>query len=443
MSSKVARFKRKAPPPAHSVGNAPSSWHAAQETYALVTLNYKSVARIGAVPLLIVGTLQALYALYPTLLNLLLTVCGNLAATGMFAVGLQRMVASSVQHQLYRFQFAAQRWRIITAVTMALIPVVLLSLGILALGYVLAQNLLAPSVLGILLLIGIVMGLGLAAYTAVRFSVIMPAIALDEPIDLQSAVRATRGRAWQLWRGLLATLSPVLIVAAGLSFYAARNGGAAWAASSLQGFTVITAVPLSVVFLTLSYFRYVRREAKPKMKIIGEPAWYVRAWYDMQRVFAFVAKVAVLAAQQFKAKPKPAANPVAKNWPPQKAKTATATTAVRRTPRFEAAAPGKPVSEKEHLARKVAEKLADLEEEKLAQLAALLERGEKRTGTASPSAQAAKTAKAAGTKKSTAATAPQQPVRRVKTAQRSAGARQLNDMLAANENGKQGLESKK
>jgi len=305
MSSKVARFRRKASAPAQAQQNtAPSSWHSAQETYALVALNYKSVAKIGAVPLLIVGTLQALYTIYPTLLNLLLTVCGNMAATGMFAVGLQRMVASSIQHQLYRFRFADKKWRIAAAVMLAMIPVVLLSLGILALGFVLAQNLIAPSVLGILLLIGIVMGLGLAAYTAVRFSVIMPAIALDEPIDLQSAMRATRGRAWQLWRGLMATLSPVLIVAAGLAFYAARSGSSAWAASSLQGFTVITAMPLSVVFLTLSYFRYVRREAKPKMKIIGEPAWYVRAWYEVQRVFFFSTRLMMLLMKQLQPKPK-------------------------------------------------------------------------------------------------------------------------------------------
>jgi len=444
MSSKVARFKRKAAPPAQAAGAMPSSWSAAQETYALVTLNYKSVARIGAVPLLIVGTLQAIYAIYPTLLNLLLTVCGNMAATGMFAVGLQRMVASSVQHQLYRFRFGARRWRITAAVMMALIPVILLSLGILALGYVLAQNITAPSVLGVLLLIGIVMGLGLAAYTAVRFSVIMPAIALDEPIDLQSAVRATRGRAWQLWRGLLATLSPVLIVAAILSFYASRHGGAAWAASSLQGFTVITAMPLAVVFLTLSYFRYVRREAKPKMKIIGEPVWYVRTWYEVQRVFAFGAKLVILMAKQFQAKPKPM---------PQ-ARPTTSAQPVRRSPRFEAAAPRRaekvaepsptvvPPSEKEQLARKVAEKLADLEEEKLAQLAALLEKNAAPKPAMKTTATQPKQARTTPRTPAKATPTAQQPVRRPKTAERSAGARQLNDMLAANENGKKEVGNK-
>jgi len=435
MSSKVARFRRKASAPAQAQQNtAPSSWHSAQETYALVALNYKSVAKIGAVPLLIVGTLQALYTIYPTLLNLLLTVCGNMAATGMFAVGLQRMVASSIQHQLYRFRFADKKWRIAAAVMLAMIPVVLLSLGILALGFVLAQNLIAPSVLGILLLIGIVMGLGLAAYTAVRFSVIMPAIALDEPIDLQSAMRATRGRAWQLWRGLMATLSPVLIVAAGLAFYAARSGSSAWAASSLQGFTVITAMPLSVVFLTLSYFRYVRREAKPKMKIIGEPAWYVRAWYEVQRVFFFSTRLMMLLMKQLQPKPK------VKPQPRSQAQRPPAP--LRRAPQFDSTvqsrpqrtvdAPTAPISGKEDLARKVAEKLAGLEEDKLAQLAALLEKNSRtKPVAASKSKPTNVTSRPAETK---AAALSQPPARRVRTAERSVGARQLNDMLAANEN---------
>jgi len=433
MSFKVARFRRKAHAPAQRAGAAPTSWHSAQETYALVALNYKSVAKIGALPLLIVGTMQAIYAIYPTLLNLLLTVCGNMAATGMFAVGLQRMVASSVQHQLYRFRFADKKWRIAAAVMLAMIPVVLLSLGILALGFVLAQNLIAPSVLGILLLIGIVMGLGLAGYTAVRFSVIMPAIALDEPIDLQSAVRATRGRAWQLWRGLMATLSPVLIVAAGLAFYAARSGSSAWAASSLQGFTIITAMPLSVVFLTLSYFRYVRREAKPKMKIIGEPAWYVRVWYEMQRAFFFGARLMMLMAKQLQPKPKtkPQIRPQAQG---SRVRPASRAETVQPSPHPSVATAPPPLSGKEDLARKVAEKLAGLEEDKLAQLAALLEKNSPTKAAVAPQPNPAKTAPRPTALKTVTTSTTQTPARRARAADRTAGARQLNDMLAANEN---------
>jgi hypothetical protein len=203
------------------------------------------------------------------------------------------------------------------------------------------------------LLIGIIAGLALAAYTAVRFSVIMPAIALDEPIDLQSAIRATRGRAWQLWRGLLATLSPVLIIAAGLSFYVAKSGSASWAASSLQGFTVITAVPLAVVFLTLSYFRYIRKAAKPRMKVIGEPPLHVRLFYDVQRYFILSSRTVALFLKQ--CMPKPKAKPK-----PQ---------SMRRRPVVNPAS----ANRKDDLARKVAEKLANMEEEKLIKLAALLE----------------------------------------------------------------------
>lgn len=429
MSHKVARYRRRAAPPAAAAHAVPSSYHAAKETYALVTLNYKSVAKIGAVPLLIIGSLQALYAIYPTLLNLLLTVCGNLAATGMFAVGLQQLVARSVQNQLYRFRFGSKAWRIGAAVALALIPVVMLSLGILALGYVLAQNLIAPSFVGILLLVGIVAGLAVAAYTAVRFSVIMPAIALDEPIDLQSAVRATRGRAWQLWRGLLATLSPVLVIAAGLSFYAAKSGSAAWAASSLQGFTIITSVPLAVVFLTLSYFRYVRREAKPKMKIIGEPAWHVRLYYDLQRYVTLVARTVGLFAAQFKPKAKPATQSVRRE--PTLRKTVKPQSPWQRPaaapkPR-QAARHGfneapKPVAKKEELARKVAEKLADLEEDKLAKLAALLEK---------ESEPEVKKPETAATPKANTAPTPA----RSRSKARSASAHQMNDLFAANENG--------
>lgn len=495
--SKLARFRRKAAlPPATSRGQAPGAWHAAEETYALVALNYKSVARVGAVPLLIVGTLQAIYAIYPTLMNLLLTVFGNLAATGMFAVGLQQMVASSVQHQLYRFRFANKHWRIAAAVGLVMIPVILLSLGILALGYVLAQNILAPTALGALLLVAIVAGLALAAYTAVRFSVIMPAIALDEPIDLQSAVRATRGRAWQLWRGLLATLSPVLLIAVALSFYAARTGSAAWAASSLQGFTVITAVPLSVVFLTLSYFRYVRVGAKPKMKIIGEPSWYLRAWYEVQRVFLLLGKTGALLMESLAPKPRPAVAPVSVRTAPRA--TAARTQArpspqptPRRTARPAATPAARPDGDKKPeldkktvLARQVAEKLVDLEEEKLAQLAALLEgRGQKSAAAAPQSGEmpafkiSATTVgttkistakplpkmaapkpdlkspsfkssglkspglKAAGLKSAGLKPAPAggmtPPLRRPTVAARDAAARKLNDMLAANENGEQ------
>ncbi|HCM84381.1 MAG TPA: hypothetical protein PKW15_00215 [Alphaproteobacteria bacterium] len=428
MSHKVARYRRRAGAPARPGTAVPTSWHAAKETYALVTLNYKSVARIGAVPLLIIGSLQTLYAIYPTLLNLLLTVCGNLAATGMFAVGLQQLVARSVQNQLYRFRFGNRAWRIAAAVMLALIPVVMLSLGILALGYVLAQNLLAPSFLGILLLFGIVAGLALAAYTAVRFSVIMPAIALDEPIDLQSAVRATRGRAWQLWRGLLATLSPVLIIAAGLSFYTAKSGSAAWAASSLQGFTIVTSVPLAVVFLTLSYFRYVRREAKPKMKVIGEPAFHIRMWYDLQRYVMLVLRTAGILLKQLqpKAKIKPA--PQARRQEPTlRRQAAPASAAARTKPAAPKPSPA-PQPSKEALARKVAERLADMEEEKLARLAALLEKDE-------PVAEPKMAANTAAKKlAATADDVAPVPTRRIKSTQRSAGARSLNDMLAANEN---------
>jgi hypothetical protein len=354
---------------------APSAWHAANETYALVTLNYKSVARIGLFPLLIIGSVQTLYAIYPNLLNLLITVFGNLAAAGMFAMGLQQMVAKSVQHQMYRFRFGHRYWRVAAAVMLALIPIIFMAMGILALGYVLAQIMLSPSLLGVVLLVGIVAALALAAYTAVRFSVIMPAIALDEPIDLQSAIRATRGRAWQLWRGLLATLSPVLIITVMLAIYAGKTGASAWAASSLQGFTVITAVPLSVVFLTLSYFRYVRKSAKPKMKIIGEPAWHLRAWYEVQRVFLFVGKVmaAAIAAMQPKPKPQPQPQPVQRPRP-----------ATRRAPVSEPMRPMRAAhmgqrraapapTDKDDLARRVAEKLANLEEEKLAKLAEILD----------------------------------------------------------------------
>jgi len=426
MAPNVTRFRRRASAPARPQAAVPGAWHAAGETYALVTLNYKSVAKIGAVPLLIVGTLQALYAIYPTLLNLLLTVCGNLAATGMFAVGLQRMVARSVQHQLYRFRFAHRAWRIAAMVMLAMIPVLLLSLGILALGYVLAQNLLSPSPIGFLLLVGIVAGLALAAYTAVRFSIIMPAIALDEPIDLHSAMRATRGRAWQLWRGLIATLSPVLIIAAGLAFYASRMGGAAWAASSLQGFTVITAVPLAVVFLTLSYFRYVRREAKPKMKIIGEPAWHVRLWYEVQRAAGFGMKLMVLLFKLLMPKPKERAAP-------PRGASRTVRRPAQNAARY-AAPPAAPEG-KADLARKVAEKLVDLEEEKLAQLAALLEGAQK----SQPADAASKSLAPKPVQKSAAAktqnpAAPNAMPRRRPSTQRSADAKTLNDMLAANEN---------
>lgn len=434
MSHKVARYRRKAAPPAAPRAAVPNAWHAAGETYALVTLNYRSVAKIGAVPLLIIGSLQALYAIYPTLLNLLLTVCGNLAATGMFAVGLQQLVARSVQNQLYRFRFGSKAWRIGAAVCLALIPVVMLSLGILALGYVLAQNLMAPSFMGILLLIGITAGLALAAYTAVRFSVIMPAIALDEPIDLQSAVRATRGRAWQLWRGLLATLSPVLLIAAGLSFYAAKSGSAAWAASSLQGFTVITSVPLAVVFLTLSYFRYVRREAKPKMKIIGEPAWHLRMWYDLQRYTTLVARTVNLIAKQLV--PKPKAKPVRREPSLRtqvKAKTQTPWQRPAAAPKprqaakhgFNPAAASAAKPKKEELARQVAERLADMEEEKLARLAAMLE-----TDAGAQTAEVKKPAGQAGEIKSSAA-----PTARSRSKAHRASAHQMNDLFAANENG--------
>lgn len=437
MRSNVTRYRRKSAPPAGPRGNAPGAFHAAKESYALVALNYRSVAKVGAVPLLIVGSLQALYAIYPTLLNLLLTVCGNLAATGMFAVNLQRMLASSVQHQLYRFTFANKKFRIIAAVCLAMIPIIMLSLGILALGYVLAQNLMAPSLLGILLLAGIVMGLGVAAYTAVRFSVLMPAIALDEPIDLQSAVRATRGRVWQLWRGLLATLSPVLIIAAILSFYAASSGSAAWAASSLQGFTVITAVPLSVVFLTLSYFRYVRGNAKPKMKIIGEPEWYVRIWYEVQRVFLLMGKTAALLCNSFKPKVKPAPvrRPGFAKATPGKSSMAQARPTPRRTANTAAAKSTVPPDKKSDLARQVAEKLVDLEEDKLAQLAALLEpRGEKpEAGNPVPPQFTGKvTAKSTPPKQNVSGNVP--PRRLGTAAERLAAARKLNDMLAANEN---------
>lgn len=431
MTHKVARYRRRSAPPAGPRAAMPTSYQAAKETYALVTLNYKSVAKIGAVPLLIIGSLQALYAIYPTLLNLLLTVCGNLAATGMFAVGLQQLVARSVQNQLYRFRFGSKAWRIGAAVCLALIPVVMLSLGILALGYVLAQNLIAPSLVGILLLIGIVVGLAVAAYTAVRFSVIMPAIALDEPIDLQSAVRATRGRAWQLWRGLLATLSPVLLIAAGLSFYAAKSGSAAWAASSLQGFTVITSVPLAVVFLTLSYFRYVRKNAKPKMKIIGEPAWYLRAWYDLQRYTKLIVQTAGLFFAQLKPKPKAATAQPLRREP--RFETATRKPVSNApTPRTSVrqAAGIRPEADKEKLARQVAEKLAGMEADKLAKIAALLdeekhEAREKRIVDEKPEAK---------TVRKPAAPAPA-PTRRMKSSERSANAKSLNDMLAANENG--------
>lgn len=430
MSHRVARYRRRSAPPAGPRAAMPTSYQAAKETYALVTLNYKSVAKIGAVPLLIIGSLQALYAIYPTLLNLLLTVCGNLAATGMFAVGLQQLVARSVQNQLYRFRFGNRAWRIGAAVCLALIPVVMLSLGILALGYVLAQNLIAPSLVGILLLVGIVVGLAVAAYTAVRFSVIMPAIALDEPIDLQSAVRATRGRAWQLWRGLLATLSPVLFIAAGLSFYAAKSGSAAWAASSLQGFTVITSVPLAVVFLTLSYFRYVRKNAKPKMKIIGEPAWYLRAWYDLQRYTTLVLRTVGLFFAQLKPKARPAPQPVRRE--PRFDTAAKKPAPVAPTPRTSArqAAGIKPEADKEKLARQVAEKLAGMEADKLAKIAALLdeekhEARDKRTADERPKAATPKKTNGESTT----------PTRRMKSSERSASAKSLNDMLAANENG--------
>lgn len=442
MSSNLARFRRKSHAPATPRGTTPGAWHAAGETYALVTLNYKSVAKLGAGPLIIVGTLQALYAIYPTLLNLLLAVCGNLAATGVFAVGLQRMVARSVQHQLYRFRFTSRPWRILSAVMLAMIPVVFLSLGILGLGYVLSQMITQPSLISALLLAGVVMGLALAAYTAVRFSVIMPAIALDEPIDLHSAVRATRGRAGQLLRGLLATLSPVLVAAVALSFYAVKSGAGAWAASSLQGFTVITAVPLSVVFLTLSYFRYVRGAASPKMKVIGEPEWYVRAWYLLQHGANFGVKMIGLVSaqvlQMLRSKPKPK----------QKSKFEAT---VRRAPNFTAqhATPVSsmpsmrpaatqtvaPPAAKADLARKVAEKLVDLEEDKLAQLAALLDKNVAPKGSPQPPKMNPRSQAKPPVVKPAGAPAQPAPLRRARAgAERAAGAKALSDMVASNEN---------
>ena len=195
LATNLMRFRRRSTPAAAKAFAAPSAWRAAKESYALVTLNYKSVAKIGVLPLFIVGSLQTLYAIYPTVLNLLLSVFGNLAAAGMFTVGLQQMVTRSQQNQLFRFEFAGKKIRGFVAVMLTLVPVILLALGILALGHVLAQLITTPTLMGFGLLLTMLMGLALVAYTAVRFSVIMPAIVLDEPIDLQSALRATRGRA--------------------------------------------------------------------------------------------------------------------------------------------------------------------------------------------------------------------------------------------------------
>lgn len=358
MASNLTRFRRRGGSPATAKAfGVPSAWRSAGEAYALVTLNYKSVAKIGVLPLFIVGALQTLYAIYPTVLNLFLTVFGNLAAAGMFTVGLQQMVMKSKQNQLFKFQFAGRRVRGFVAVMLALIPVILLALGILALGQVLAQMITVPTVMGLGLVMAMMMGTALVAYTAVRFSVIMPAIALDEPIDLQSALRATRGRAWQLWRGLMATLSPVLIVAALLAFLAHRFGASAWAASGIQGFTVITSIPLAAAYLTVSYFRYIRRTAKPKMKIIGEPGFSDRMKLRMKRYADFMSDLAALLQKQFKPKPKN-----------QSALHPAARRAVYPTP---AAAAMRPRSD---LARQVAEKLVNLEEDKLAQIAEILSR---------------------------------------------------------------------
>ena len=162
----------------------------------------------------------------------------------------------------------------------------------------------------------------------------------------------------------MATLSPVLVIAALLAIAAHRLGASAWAASGIQGFTVITAIPLAVAYLTVSYFRFIRRAAKPKMKIIGEPSFAMRVKFALKRYRDFMAECAALLARQFVLKPKD-----------QSALRRAAATSAKNA--------------QSDLARQVAEKLATMEAGKLEQIAALLnkEAAEAKKSSATPAAR--------------------------------------------------------
>ncbi len=246
----------------------PVAWQAAKQTYALVGLNYKSVAKLGALPVVVIGGLQTLYSLYPTLINLALSLCGNLVATAVFAVGLNQLVMASQQNQLYRFRLGKRGFKYVTLTLMALIPVMLMTMGIFALGFVLARLINAPSFGYLPMLVATLLGLAVASYTAVRFSILLPAMYHDVAIDLHRILRSTRGQAKTIWLGLLLTLSPILVVTCLLLVVQIGYGPFPWVAGLLQGFTLISAVPLSVMFLAFNCHRYSQITLPPRIKTV-------------------------------------------------------------------------------------------------------------------------------------------------------------------------------
>ncbi len=248
----------------------PQVIHTMMDTYRLAGVNWLQVIRCGALPTAAVAGLQWMYFSWPGLASLLANLFGGLLATVIYAIGFHRvLLVSPALIRSTPLHMRAVRGFMLGLV--AFIPVLLTVAGLWLLHLLIADALRQPTWLRALMPVGGMVTVLFASFSMVRFSFILPAIALDRSADLPSAMFYSKSQFWRLWSGLMLTLSPVLLIGVVLQMLGTVPG---WVVALRSWGVWLAAIALGLIYLTLHYLDYVAPDLAfnrdPRYKVMQE-----------------------------------------------------------------------------------------------------------------------------------------------------------------------------
>lgn len=265
----------------------PQVLYAVMDTYRLAGVNWLQVIRCGALPTAAVAALQWLYLAFPNLGSLLANLFGALFATIVYAIGFHQVLLVSPT-LLRHTPLHTRALRGFLLGLIAFIPVLLTVAGLWLLHILIADALRQPNWLRVLMPLGGMLTVLFASFSMVRFSFMLPAIALDRAADLPAAMYYSKTQFWRLWSGLMLTLAPVLLVAIGLQL--AGNMPLWLIALRNWGIWLFT-IALSLIYLTLNYLDYVAPDLvfsrDPRYRVIGQNDFWLKLRKNFCRFMRF------------------------------------------------------------------------------------------------------------------------------------------------------------